>query len=74
MGLIGGYLLSASFFLALAYSVTAYASVLVSATWGIFILWMLLFILPFFFEKVWKVWLLYLIVELLFLLIIYMAK
>jgi hypothetical protein len=73
-GLLMGYVLASSFFLALAYVVPNYQAILISATWGIFILWVTFMILPYFFEKVWKVWAIYIGAELLLLLIIFLSK
>ena len=73
-GLLMGYIIASSFFLALAYIVPNYQTVLVLAIWGIFILWVTLMIIPYFFEKVWKVWAIYIGVELVLLLLIFLSK
>ncbi|WP_048641493.1 hypothetical protein [Cyclobacterium amurskyense] len=69
-GLIGGYLVTSSFFLALSFFLDK-ASVLYTLVFGGFLLWVTLLILAFIAEKGWKVWTVYLLLSLCFSAIVY---
>lgn len=72
-GFIGGYLLTIAFHLALGAWLNT-VNVVISSTYTGFILWTVLFILAYISKKVWKVWLLYLGLSLLFFALFYLGK
>ncbi|EPR66434.1 hypothetical protein [Cyclobacterium qasimii] len=72
-GLVGGYLVTASFFLALSF-LWDKASVLYTLVFGGFILWVTLLIIAFIAKKGWKVWAIYLLLTLAFSTIVYFCK
>lgn len=72
-GILGGYLVSMSFHLALATWLNQ-GSVIVTLSFSGFILWAVLLILAFLAKSGWKIWAIYLLLTLLFLGIIYLGK
>lgn len=72
-GFLGGYLLSMSFHLALAQWLP-HPVVLITSTFSGFLLWAVLMVLAFLFEKPWKLWALYLGGTFLFGALLYLGK
>lgn len=64
-GLLGGYGVSLSFFIAL-YSLTNFSGVLYTFLFGGFLLWAALLVCAFIFKNGWKAWGLYLLLCLIF--------
>ena len=63
---LGGYLVSSTFHMALALWLPDHKIVLITSVFTLFILWMALMIIPFLAKNGWKVWGIYLLVTLLF--------
>lgn len=72
-GLIGGYLVTVSFYMALALW-TNPVNVLMTLLFGGFILWAGLLVVAFLSKNGWKTWGIYLLITLLFSIIIYVGK
>ncbi|NIJ45615.1 Ca2+/Na+ antiporter [Wenyingzhuangia heitensis] len=72
-GILGGYLVSVTFHLALSYWFYHVNVIITSAFTG-FILWATLLVLAFLAKNGWKIWGLYLFITLLFSAIIYISK
>ncbi|WP_339925485.1 hypothetical protein [uncultured Cyclobacterium sp.] len=72
-GLVGGYLVTVSFFLALSF-LWDKVSVLYTLVFGGFLLWVALLLLAFIAEKGWKVWAIYLLLTLVFSSVVYFCK
>lgn len=72
-GFVGGYLLTTSFFMALAFWID-HKAVLLTLRFAGFILWAGLLIVAFLAKNGWKVWGIYLSLSLFFSLIIYLGK
>lgn len=72
-GLIGGYLVTVSLHMALAYWID-HVNVLLTLRFGGFILWVGLLILAFIGKNGWKTWTLYLFITLVFSIFIYFGK
>lgn len=72
-GLIGGYLVTVSFFLALSYYVDK-VSVLFTLTFGGFLLWVSLLIIAFIAKSGWKIWGTYIFLTLCFSAIVYLHQ
>ncbi|WP_417887982.1 hypothetical protein [Zunongwangia sp.] len=61
-GFFGGYLLSALFHMVLALWLPNQRIILITSIYTLFLLWMLLFIIPYLFKNGWKVWGIYILV------------
>ena len=72
-GLIGGYFVTVSFFLALSYVLDKVA-VLFTLVFGGFLLWVGLLIVAFIAKKGWKIWALYLLLTYVFSSIVYFCQ
>ncbi|PZX56571.1 hypothetical protein [Algoriphagus chordae] len=72
-GLVGGYLVTVSFFLALSFWLDK-ASVLFTLVFGGFLLWVGLMIVAFIAKSGWKIWGIYLLLTLCFSAIIYLNQ
>jgi Ca2+/Na+ antiporter len=72
-GMLGGYMVTESLHIALAFWVN-HLVVLMTLRFGGFILWVGLLILAFLAKNGWKVWGLYLLLTLFFCLLIYLGK
>lgn len=72
-GLLGGYLVTVSFHMALAFFLD-HVVVLMTLLFGGFILWAALLVLAFLAKNGWKIWGIYLLFTLLFSVIIYFGK
>lgn len=72
-GIVGGYLVSMSFHLALA-SWFNQINVIITSTFTGFLLWMICFLLAFIGKNGWKVWILYLTLTIVFSSVIYLVK
>lgn len=72
-GFFGGYLVTLSLFMALAYWID-HKAVLLSLRFAGFLVWVTLLILAFLAKNGWKIWGIYLLISLLFSLIIYCSK
>lgn len=72
-GLVGGYLVTVSFFLALSFYFQK-VSVLFTLVFGGFLIWVGLMIVAFIAKNGWKIWGLYLLLTLLFSAIIYLNQ
>lgn len=72
-GFLGGYLVTVTFHMALAYWIDYVAVIITSAFTG-FILWVALMIVAFLAKNGWKIWIWYLTASLFFSGIIYLSK
>lgn len=72
-GFLGGYLVTVSLFLALAYWVD-HKAVLLTLRFGGFMLWAALLVVAFLGRNGWKTWGIYLLLTLVFSLIVYFSK
>ncbi|MDY0779982.1 hypothetical protein [Tenacibaculum sp. IB213877] len=72
-GFIGGYLVTISLHLALAFLFN-HTSVMITSTFTGFILWSVLMILAFLSKNGWKIWGVYILLTLLFSVAIYLGK
>lgn len=72
-GFLGGYLVTVSFFMALAYWID-HREVLLTLRFGGFILWAGLLVVAFLGKNGWKTWGIYLLLTAVFSLIIYFSK
>lgn len=72
-GLVGGYLVTESLHIALAFWVN-HVNVLMTLRYGGFILWVGLLILAFLAKNGWKIWGIYLLLSLFFCILIYFGK
>tara|TARA_R110002074_G_scaffold382842_1_gene562836 strand:+ start:185 stop:478 length:294 start_codon:yes stop_codon:yes gene_type:complete len=72
-GLVGGYLVTVSFFLALSFVLDKVA-VLFTLVFGGFLLWVGLFIVAFIAKKGWKLWAIYLLLTLVFSSVVYFCQ
>lgn len=61
-GILGGYLISALLHMVLILLLPFHKEALVSSTFSLFIVWVVLLIIPYLFKNGWKVWGLYLVV------------
>jgi hypothetical protein len=71
--ILGGYMVAMSFHMALAAWVN-HVNVLITSTFSGFILWASLMILAFLSKSVWRIWLLYLLLTILFTAVSYLGK
>lgn len=72
-GFIGGYLVTISLHLALAYYIN-HKAVIITATFTGFILWVSLMIIAFLAKSGWRIWIIYLLITLFFSGLIYIGK
>lgn len=72
-GLVGGYMVTESFFMALAFW-TNYTPVIFTLVFGGTLLWVSLLIIAFLAKNGWKIWGLYLLISFLFSMAIYLGK
>lgn len=72
-GIIGGYIVTVTFFMALAYFLH-HPSVFLTLRFGGFIIWAVLLVLAFLGKNGWKTWALYLFLSLIFSAIIYFGN
>ncbi|WP_165748065.1 hypothetical protein [Cellulophaga sp. Z1A5H] len=72
-GIIGGYLVSISSNIALAYVIN-HTAIIITATFTGFILWVVLMIVAFLAKNGWKIWAIYLLITLVFSFLIYIGK
>lgn len=72
-GLIGGYFVTVSFFLALSYVLDKVA-VLFTLVFGGFLLWVGLLIVAFIAKKGWKIWAIYLLLTFVFSSMVYFCQ
>tara|TARA_R110002051_G_scaffold316698_1_gene396666 strand:+ start:3961 stop:4260 length:300 start_codon:yes stop_codon:yes gene_type:complete len=72
-GIIGGYLVTISFHLALACFFDR-ATIIITSTFTGFILWVVLMILAFIFKNGWKTWIFYVLIAVVFSTITYLSK
>lgn len=72
-GILGGYLVTVTLHLALAY-VFDHVTIIVTSSYTGFILWVILMILAFLVKNGWKIWAIYLTFSILFSIIIYFGK
>lgn len=73
-GLIGGYLLSAMFHYVLGLLFENKAAVVVTSVYTLYILWMVLFIIPFVMKSGWKAWGYYLVAIVLLVALSYLIR
>lgn len=73
-GFLGGYLVTITFFMALAFWIKPHVDVLLTLRYGGFMFWAGLLIVAFLAKNGWKVWGIYLLLALLFSVIIYFGK
>lgn len=72
-GFIGGYLVTISLHMALAFWIN-HVNIIITGTYSAFILWAVLMVVAFLAKNGWKIWGVYLLVTLLFSTIIYFSK
>jgi len=72
-GLIGGYLVTTTFHLALAAWFDR-VNVIITLTYTSFVMWAILLILSFLARNGWRIWALYLLISAVFSLVIYLGK
>lgn len=64
-GFFGGYILSALLHMVLALWLPNHRMVLITSIYSLFLIWMLLFIIPYLFKNGWKVWAFYILIAVL---------
>ncbi|MDO5970890.1 hypothetical protein Q4Q35_13845 [Flavivirga aquimarina] len=72
-GFLGGYFITITSHMALSYWVN-HVNLIITSSFTSFILWVILMIIAFLAKNGWKIWGIYLILSLLFLIIIYFSK
>jgi hypothetical protein len=72
--ILGGYLVSASFHVALASWLPNYKAVLITSVYTLFLLWCALMVFPFLAKNGWLVWAVYLSLTLVFCIAAYFGK
>ncbi|WP_024480491.1 hypothetical protein [Cellulophaga baltica] len=72
-GIVGGYFVTISSHIALAYLVD-HTAILITATFTGFILWVVLMIVAFLAKNGWRIWAIYLFITLVFSFLIYIGK
>ncbi len=72
-GFIGGYFVTISLHMAMAY-IFDYTTVIITSTFTGFILWMIFMVVAFLAKNGWKIWAIYILVTLLFSILIYIGK
>jgi hypothetical protein len=72
--LLGGYLIAAGFFMALAFWLPNHRATLATFSYGVFILWVGLMFIPFLSENGWKCWAVFLVIILILSAAIYYGK
>tara|TARA_R110002050_G_scaffold109796_1_gene221109 strand:+ start:34717 stop:35016 length:300 start_codon:yes stop_codon:yes gene_type:complete len=71
--IIGGYLVTVSFHLAMAY-IFNHVTIIITSTFTGFVLWVVLMIVAFLAKNGWKIWGIYLLATLAFSILIYLGK
>jgi hypothetical protein len=72
-GFVGGYFVTTSLHMAIAYAFD-HTTVIITSTFTGFILWMVLMVIAFLAKNGWKIWMIYLMITLFFSILIYVGK